>query len=92
MGNKKVDNYYFTIKQDHYGHFLLIVPWSITTSFNNAKFPILLEIPDDSTQMSKLFRGFKGCARVNDSLIIFMGFALMLPIFGLKNLMSVQSL
>jgi hypothetical protein len=47
------------MNQDHYGHFLLIVPCSITTSFNNAKFPILLEIPDGSTQRSKIFDGSK---------------------------------
>jgi hypothetical protein len=92
MGNKKVVDYYFTIKQDHYGHFLLIAPWSMTTSFNNAKFPILLEISDDSAQMSKLFRRFKGRARVIYSWILFMGFVVMLPISGPNNLMRVQSL
>ena len=92
MGNKKVVDYYFTIKQDHYGHLLLIVPWSITISFNNAKFPILLEIPDDSSQMSKLFQRFKGWARVIYSWILFMGFSIILPIFGLNNRMCVQSL
>jgi hypothetical protein len=87
MEKKKVVDYYFTIKQYHYGHFLLIMPWSITTNYNNAKFPILLEIPDDSAHRSKLFRRFKGWARVIYSWILFMGFSLMLPIFGLNNLM-----
>ena len=87
MGNKKFFDYYFTIKQDHYGNFLLIVPWYITTSFNNAKFPILWKILDDSAHRRNLFRRFKGWARVIYNWILFMGFSLMLPIFGLNNLM-----
>ena len=87
MGNKKLSYYYFTMKQDHYGHFLLIVPCSITTSFNNAKFPILLEMLDGSAQRSKLFRWFKGWAWFIYIWILCMGFSLMLPIFGLNILM-----
>jgi hypothetical protein len=32
------------------------------TNFNNAKFTILLEMPDGSAQRSKPFRRFKGWA------------------------------
>jgi hypothetical protein len=55
MGTKKFVDYYFTMKQDHYEHLLLIVLCSIITSSNNAKFPILLEMLDGSVQRSKPF-------------------------------------
>jgi hypothetical protein len=87
MGTKKLSSYYFTMKQDHYGRLFLIVPCSITTNFNNAKFPILLEMSDGFVQRRNPFRRFKGWAWFIHSRILCMGFVLMLPIYGLNNLM-----
>ena len=87
MGNNKLVDYYFTMKQDHYGHLILIVPCSITTSFNNAKFPILLEMLDGFAHRRNPFQRFKGWASFVHSWILCMGFVLMLPISGQNNLM-----
>ena len=56
---RKFVDYYFTMKQDHYEHFLLIVLCSIITSSNNAKFPILLEMPHSFVQRRNPFWWFK---------------------------------